>query len=819
VSQETFGALSASGEGPFLRTGDLGFVHGGRLFVTGRLKDLIIVRGRNHYPHDIEDSVSRSHPALSPSACAAFSIETARGEELVVVQEVAHNALRTLDVSAVVRAIRGAASEHHSLHTHAVVLLKPTTLPRTTSGKVRRKSCRSGFLNNSLPAVATWVAPQAPDPDQDTNAQSRASSARADQLIDWLRGNAADLINVHATDLRSGDAGAPRSGAPNSLLRDFAKQGLLGMQVGAEFGGLGLSQVDSARVIEQLAAFDFGLALFVGLNNCLGIQPIAKYARPVTKALLLPGLAQGRELAAFAFEEPGGMPPSTMSVMAHAHGEESWRLFGTKYLDGAAYGVSVFNVFARHEEPPGISAFVLSEEVDGIRKVVEGLGVLGFAREAVVMDGAPVSRESLLGNLGSGLEIALEATTQARLAIAVACVGGMKRCAQMVRRDATYSGGLNGKLTPNPVTLSRLGSITTRIAALECLTHAVACALDTGNAVPPEAFAACKILGPELLLRCIDDVTQIGVSGGYAEANRLSALHRDAGLLRNFGGPREAVAELIGESVMTSDASLRIVIEEILRAPSVVQWIQPVIETVRQRMTVLNGALARRAQRWGYTRAGELTTWLVLLAAVEGSLDGVGNAELERTHIWARAQLEEVLSAVRLGTPSETATLDSSEIARAFAAYARAIGDPQLQRSTGEAQSDANRAELSANALSQTRDAQRRELRSWITLWLARHLQVEVSQIEMDRSFADHGLDSVAAVELAQAISNHLARTLDETVLWNFSTIDQLVDYLVQPEASAPHAPPTAQPAAPDAQASELEHEIALLERELRSRS
>jgi acyl carrier protein len=305
-------------------------------------------------------------------------------------------------------------------------------------------------------------------------------------------------------------------------------------------------------------------------------------------------------------------------------------------------------------------------------------------------------------------------------------------------------------------------------------------------------------------------------------------LHRDAGLLRNFDGPPETVAELIGETVMASDASLRVVIEEVLRAPELLHWIAPVTETVRQRMTQLEGALLPRAQRWGHTRAGELTTWLILLAAVEGARKEAASAELDRTHAWATAQLEHVLSAVRVGTPSETATLDSSEIARAFAAYARTIGEPRLQRAAGAGPAGPGQPEdvraSERGPTAQASEATRRDLRSWITLWLARRLQIAVSQVETDRSFADHGLDSVAAVELAKAISDRLGKNLDETLLWNFSTIDLLVDYLMALQHPAPPDPAAVEQAAspsnpPGPASSELEEEIALLERELRSRS
>lgn len=114
-SEETFHAcLAQSGEGPFLRTGDLGLLREGELFVTGRLKDLIIIRGRNHYPHDIERTVEESHPALRPGGCAAFSISEEDEERLVVVQEVEPRA-QGLDVPAIAATIRQAVAQAHEL--------------------------------------------------------------------------------------------------------------------------------------------------------------------------------------------------------------------------------------------------------------------------------------------------------------------------------------------------------------------------------------------------------------------------------------------------------------------------------------------------------------------------------------------------------------------------------------------------------------------------------------------------------------------------------------------------------------------------------
>ena len=142
-TRHTFQARLADGDGPFLRTGDLGYLHEGQLYVTGRLKDLIIIRGRNHYPQDIERTVEQSHPALRADCGAAFSIDVEGEERLVVVQEVEREH-RKPNVDEIVAAIRTAVARQHDLQVHAIALVKTMTIPKTSSGKIKRRETRAG---------------------------------------------------------------------------------------------------------------------------------------------------------------------------------------------------------------------------------------------------------------------------------------------------------------------------------------------------------------------------------------------------------------------------------------------------------------------------------------------------------------------------------------------------------------------------------------------------------------------------------------------------------------------------------------------------
>ncbi len=156
-TQEVFEARLADGDGPYLRTGDLGVIADGHLFITGRMKDLIIIRGRNHYPQDIEKTVESAHGALLYGAGAAFSVEFDGSERLVVVHEIDRHQ-KGADLQQVIREVRAAVADAHELEVFGVALIRQVSLPRTTSGKPQRSLCRDRFLAGELKTLADWSA-------------------------------------------------------------------------------------------------------------------------------------------------------------------------------------------------------------------------------------------------------------------------------------------------------------------------------------------------------------------------------------------------------------------------------------------------------------------------------------------------------------------------------------------------------------------------------------------------------------------------------------------------------------------------------------
>jgi len=193
-TDRTFQAyLAETDQGPFLRTGDLGFVKDGELFITGRLKDLIVIRGRNHYPQDIELTVEQSHPALRPGCGAAFSIEVSDEERLAVVQEVDPRQGPSSD--GIFESIREAIFEEHEVAPYAILLLQPRSIPKTSSGKIQRQVCRTAFQETSLEVIAEWRETGSSE-SEGLISDSTGAPRSLEQIEAWLASYLAERLGI-----------------------------------------------------------------------------------------------------------------------------------------------------------------------------------------------------------------------------------------------------------------------------------------------------------------------------------------------------------------------------------------------------------------------------------------------------------------------------------------------------------------------------------------------------------------------------------------------------------------------------------------------
>ena len=211
--------------GRYLATGDLGFLLEGELYVTGRSKDLIIIRGKNHAPGDIEEAVTISHPSLMLDGAAAFGIDLPSGEEMIVACELRREDRHRTDLGAVLSAVRRNITEYSGLSAHDIVLLKPGSLPRTTSGKIQRHACRDCYLNDSWTVLASQKAVFSGSPDAMGNGSRAASlstaSARLRQLEVYLGMTLEALTGVSQTFI-SRDTTLSATGIDSLKLIEFS---------------------------------------------------------------------------------------------------------------------------------------------------------------------------------------------------------------------------------------------------------------------------------------------------------------------------------------------------------------------------------------------------------------------------------------------------------------------------------------------------------------------------------------------------------------------------------------------------------------------
>lgn len=204
ATKETFHAYTDQGEGPFLRTEDQGFILDGELYVTGRLKDMIIIRGENYYPQDIEFTVEKSHPSLRSGAGAVISVEINGEERLVVLQELERHYPKD-DLPKIISCIRQSIAEKHELRPPEIFLLRYESIPKTSSGKVQRYLCRQKYLNGDLNVIYKWDENQYDNAGYDKSAAKAAeiSSIKSDFniLVDFLTVKLSEKTKIDRTEI------------------------------------------------------------------------------------------------------------------------------------------------------------------------------------------------------------------------------------------------------------------------------------------------------------------------------------------------------------------------------------------------------------------------------------------------------------------------------------------------------------------------------------------------------------------------------------------------------------------------------------------
>lgn len=773
-----FGVPLEDGSGAWLRSGDLGFLRDGELFVTGRLKDLVIVNGRNLYPQDIEALVEEVAGFLEPNRCAAFGVEDGGHERLALVLEADRRLVRAArrghadgasiaQLDALAQRIRSAVASRFGTTVELLVLVRPGTIPRTSSGKVQRARCRLLAAQGELDIVyAARDATRELHPrrrSSDAPAQSALEQSRhtATAMRDWLRAWAPRRLDSRLMDER-------RSMPPHVLL-DLGNHGFLGMQAPLALGGQALTTGDLLRLMEQLAAIDLTLATAVGVHNGLGLRPLLRHGAAPLRASLVPQLAGGRQLAAFALTEPAaGANPLAMRTRA-VRCSGGWRLSGDKHLIGLANWAGWITVVARALDAGGVAlgtvALLVPDDAPGLHQEAEALtmGMRAMVQNALRFDAVFVPDSHVLGQPGAGMEVARDAMGFARLGIGALCVGGMKRCAQLMLRYAGRREVAGGSLLDHPVTLARLDDLSCAIAALAALVDLLAALDDRGAGLSQEACMACKCVASELLWQAADMLMQLLGGRGYLEPNLAPLLLRDARVMRILEGPTEALYVHLGTGAM--DGGCLAFVASLADGACLA--------------AEARAALARAGTSVSAYAAGELCAWTLLLAAAG---EGVGRN-------WARRRWTALLAGLEASAPGAPGDV----LAARIAAYAEAIGAPD-QVAAGErhlrdplldphwapapAAATASASARETAAAGDTRALVRRCLR--IAL-----LDAGVEALGDDQPFVEVGLDSLSALPVTLELERQTGLPVGAELLYEYQTVAQLAAYLDACRAAA----------------------------------
>jgi alkylation response protein AidB-like acyl-CoA dehydrogenase/acyl carrier protein len=598
------------------------------------------------------------------------------------------------------------------------------------------------------------------------------------------------------------------------------------------------------RVIEQVAAIDLSLSTFIGVNNTLGVRPIQRYATEEMKAQILPILAQGRQLAAFAVTEPGaGSAVRSVSSKAIPDGKGGWKLRGTKIWSGSSAWAGFINVFVQvvdeNDRPDGFAGFVVPQGSPGLRMGPEALtmGMRAMVQNTVYLEDVPVTRANLLGEIGQGFVAAQDTMMFARLGIAAMSLGGMKRCFQIMHRYGSNRTIATGRLLDNPVTLSRMNELGNAIATVDALVSTVTGLLDAGVEVPEEALVACKTSAPEFFWKGVDNLVQLLGGRGYVESNLVPQMFRDARLFRIFEGPTETLNMHLGSSVVHGSEPLFRFLSETLGMPQITDKLRSAGAEIKERCLSTSSAFAdtSSALRWAYILTGELATYGILLAILKYR----NSPKLERAIAWIDSCYADRLAYALEASTSQSMLVSVDTTNEMLAEYELAIGDLEqtlagedlelndlLRRQAptrnnklsvetgrhrdgetprhGEAEIRISPT-LSQNQVmtptelsqpqvelpvtvsqknSQPTKASANAIQEWIVKWLSKELKLSPQAIDSSKSFADYGMDSVVAVELAQDLGEWLHQSLDATVAWNFPTIKALSVYLADESQS-----------------------------------
>lgn len=757
----------------YFRTGDLGFIADGQLYITGRLKEMIIIRGRNLYPADIEQQVALAHPAINPHRIAAFAAPVGQGEGLMVVAELERTQMRHHDPKLVWQALCARLSQQFSLAVSGGALLKPGQLPITSSGKIQRLAC-----------VTQWQAQSWNSLYHHAGASEQAS-ARCLQLLDWLKQYGQRRLNSRQMDER-------RSLDPHLLL-ELGRRGFFGLNIPQQYGGLALAETDIMLLMQQLGALDVSVAAMLGVHLALGVTPILEHATAEQRQRYLPLLASGQMLAAFAISEPqaGSNPRAMHSTLQQQ--ADGWQLSGNKCWIGNAGWAGLILVISQSQDSQqqalGLTATVVDTSLAGVEIGPEAMttGMRAMVQNSVWFNAVKLASADVLAAPGQGFAVAQSAMHAGRLGIMAICVGALRRSCQYLLHYAQSRQLAAGLLIEQAPIQQWLAQGLIKADLLARFSQRLAQRRTAQLSVSTDLYSIAKCLAPEWLGQTLDQVMQALGGRGYIEDGLMPQLWRDARLLRIFEGPTESLQSHLGQRLWQQPQQLRQAFSELgadNAYASLLAW--------QQSQTTV--AEDKHQQSGRYYHSGAVVAWQLLAALAENDAEqafirqGLAEAQANATQTSVAAFTSAELSDIAQQLEADVGPCGQHRVQPPYDIEARLPWQQGGSQQQTSQQSNADTvpkvlaaAPSTAHSVPEpSRTTSAQAIEQWLCQWLQAHLPATGTAVQGDSALAALGLDSIIAVECSVAIEQQWQFTLPLEWFWQVPTVRALALQLAQ---------------------------------------
>jgi len=370
---------------------------------------------------------------------------------------------------------------------------------------------------------------------------------------------------------------------PEGVLDGLAERGVFGLYIPEEYGGLGFSQSQTARVTARIAARDAGLAVLLGSHLSIGIKGIWMYGTEEQKRRWLPACARGETLASFALTEPdhGSDAAHIESRAERAPDGSGWILEGHKIWIGNAHRAGVLTVFAQTPvEKDGrtmdrVTAFILEGHQEGLEVgrlwTDDKLGIRSSTQAELFFRGVRVADDQVLDRPGHGFKVAMNVLNGGRMGLAASAVGGLETILRSAEEFARNRRQFGRPIAEFDLVAAKLARMRIDSFVTESMVWLTAALIDRGGVDYSLESAICKVYASEATWRAADDALQVAGGRGYMSDWPFERYLRDARINRIFEGTNEVLRmfialagiERLGDYLESVGAALREPIKDV----------------------------------------------------------------------------------------------------------------------------------------------------------------------------------------------------------------------------------------------------------------